>query len=62
MRQHMNRRGVGAAIDRRDAAQYVLGTRLGIFDEHVEVAIGEERLLQRVEQLVFRLRLIRVGH
>jgi hypothetical protein len=35
-----------------DPHEYVVGSRLRVFDEHVEVAVGVED--SRVEQLVFR--------
>ncbi len=47
--------GVWPAIGDRDPAEEVLGIELGVLNEHVEVAILQPHLAQRVEQLVFRL-------
>src|SRR6185503_15675014 len=53
LRQYMDRCSLGTAIVYRDAHQHVIGVRLRIFDEHVEVAILCERA--GVEQLVLGL-------
>ena len=42
LRQHMNRRFVGAAIMDGQPQQDVVGVRLGIFDIDVEIAVGVE--------------------
>ena len=51
----MDRRGLGTAIDHRDAAEDVLGVRLGVLDEHVEVPVGGEDVGHGIEQLELRL-------
>src|SRR5262245_1929377 len=51
----MELRRFGPAIDGANANPEVLGRRLGIFDEHVEIPALRERA--GVEQLVLRLRL-----
>src|SRR6185503_9887035 len=53
LRQYMDRCSLGTAIVYRDAHQHVIGVRLRVFDEHVEVAILCERA--GVEQLVLGL-------
>ena len=39
----------------RDVAEDVLGVRLGVLDEHVEVPIGGEYVGHGIEQLELRL-------
>ena len=55
MGQDVDRRGLGTAIDHRDVAEDVLGVRLGVLDEHVEVPIGGEYVGHGIEQLELRL-------
>ena len=50
---------LGAAVGDRDLDQDVFGRRLGVFDEHVEVAVVVEHA--GVEQLVLELVAARAG-
>ena len=52
-RQQVQHGRFGTAVDRRDADQHVLVSRLGVLDEHVEVAVGGEHA--GIEQLELRL-------
>ncbi len=58
MGQDVERRRLGPAVHRGDAAQEVLGVGLGVLDEDVEVAVGREGVPERVEQLELRLALV----
>ena len=51
-RQQVQRRGVGAVVGRADFDQHILGTFLGVFDEHVEIAVFVED--PGVEQFVLQ--------
>src|SRR5262245_49490025 len=44
MRQDMNRGGLRTTIYRGNAAEDVFGVRLGIFNEQIEIAIGQKGL------------------
>ena len=52
-RQQVQRRRIGPAVVDRDSHEHVFGRRLGVFHEHVEVAVVIED--PGVEQLVFEV-------
>jgi hypothetical protein len=52
VRQQVQLRRLGAAIERLDADAQIVGVRLGVFDEHVEVPVLVEDA--RIEQLELR--------
>ena len=41
-----------ATIDDGDPAEQILGAGLGVFDENIEIAIGQKRVAKSIEQLV----------
>jgi hypothetical protein len=55
----MQRRRLGAAVDRANADQDIVRASFGVFDKHVEIAVVVEDA--RVEQLVLRVVLAAAG-